>query len=81
MNKLKTKLDSYGTLRIVVDESRSQYRNRQIAIERFVQILNSALRSHKQRTASRRTAASIEKRLSEKKTKGQLKKSRRFHEE
>ena len=77
LEKLKTRLDSEGNLRIVVDESRSQYRNRQIAIERLVQILGKSMRPVKQWKRTKPTKGSIEQRLSRKKKEAELKKLRK----
>jgi ribosome-associated protein len=75
---LRSKLDSRGTLRVVSQESRSQWKNKQTAIEKFEYILRRALRPAKHRTPSTATRSSKEKRLTEKKQRGESKKLRQF---
>jgi ribosome-associated protein len=74
--KLGGRLDGEGWLRVTVNESRSQYRNREIALERIAGILREALRKRKTRKASRPTAASRRERVRRKKLQGEKKKGR-----
>jgi ribosome-associated protein len=75
---LQSKLDSSGCLRIVSQESRSQWKNKQTAIERFGSVVRKALRPSKHRTPSTATKSSKEERLSKKKERGSMKKLRRL---
>jgi len=75
---MRSKLDSRGTIRVVSQESRSQWKNKQTAIEKFAYIVRRALRPAKHRTPSTATRSSKEKRLAEKKQRGESKKLRRF---
>jgi ribosome-associated protein len=77
LRKLEQRLDSDGVLRIQVDDSRSQWQNRQIAVERLVDILSEALKVQKRRIPTRRTSASNSRRLEGKKRRGNLKRGRR----
>lgn len=80
LQRLERRLDSGGVLHLQVDDSRSQWQNRQIAVERFSELLADALRVRKRRIPTRRTAGSNSRRLEEKKKRGGLKKGRRGEE-
>lgn len=77
-SSLRSKLDSRGTLRVVSQESRSQWKNKQTAIEKFAFIIRRALRPTKHRTPSTATRSSKERRLAEKKRRGANKKLRKI---
>jgi ribosome-associated protein len=64
-------------LRAVAQDERSQARNRELALERLVEQLREALRVPRRRVATRPTAASKERRLEEKKRRGETKRLRR----
>ena len=81
MTALGRRIDSLGVLRIVAQDSRSQWKNREIAVKRFVELLRRALRPRKKRIATRHSAGSREKRLTAKKHRGSLKRSRKMLEE
>jgi len=72
----KNRIGSDGVLRIVSNESRSQYSNRETAVERFVEIVGRALRRKKKRRKTAVSAASREKRLEGKKNRSRIKKLR-----
>jgi ribosome-associated protein len=74
--RLGGRLDDEGWLRVTVNESRSQFRNREIAVERLAAILRNALRPRKTRKASRPTAASRLKMARRKKLQSEKKKRR-----
>jgi ribosome-associated protein len=76
LQELNSQLDSRGTLQITVQDSRSQNRNRQIAITRFVALLNNALKEQPLRIPSKPSKKAKKKRLEEKKKKSQRKKER-----
>jgi ribosome-associated protein len=65
------------TLRAVAQDERSQWRNRQLAVERLVEQLREALKVPRRRVATRPTAAARERRLETKKRRAQTKKLRR----
>jgi ribosome-associated protein len=76
LHELSSQLDSRGILQITVQDSRSQNRNRQLAISRFAVLLQNALQEQTQRIPSKPTKESKKKRLEEKKKKSQRKKER-----
>lgn len=65
-------------IRVVVDEERSQLRNRTIARERLAGRIRNALAPVKTRRPTRRTRGSQIRRLEAKKRRGQLKAQRRY---
>ncbi len=77
LRKLEHRLDGNGTLRIQVDDTRSQWQNRQIAVGRLGRALSEALKVQKHRLPTRRTAASNSRRLEGKKLRGRLKRGRK----
>jgi len=81
LKHLKSRIDSNGILRIVAQESRSQWRNRQDAMERFVVMLQDALKPRKKRVATKMTGAGKERRLREKKRRSEVKNMRRIRED
>lgn len=64
-------------VRVVVDEERSQARNRGIARDRLVERIDAALRRQRRRTATEPTKGSQRRRVAAKKERGHLKKQRR----
>lgn len=75
--RLATRLTADGLLRIVASETRSQAQNRELAIERFQDVLARALAVTKRRKATRPSRAAKERRLTEKKQRGARKRERR----
>ncbi len=76
LSRLGRRLDDRGWLRVTVDESRSQFRNREIAAERLAEILRHALRPRKTRKASHPTAASRAEKTRQKKLRSEKKRLR-----
>ncbi len=71
-------LDKLGPeVRVVVDERRSQFRNRQLAIERLRERLTAALRIEKSRRPTRPSKGAKERRLADKRKLSERKRSRR----
>jgi ribosome-associated protein len=64
-------------LRAVAQDERSQSRNRELAVERLVQALRDALKVERKRRPTKPTAASRERRLEQKRRRGQVKRLRR----
>ena len=64
-------------VRAVAQDERSQWRNRQLALERLAETLRQALRVQRPRRATRPTKAAVERRLDEKRRRGQTKRMRR----
>jgi ribosome-associated protein len=70
-----------SVLRAVAQDERSQWRNRTLAVERLVDQLREALRVPRARVATQPTARARERRLSEKKRRGEVKRLRRTPDE
>lgn len=66
-----------GVLTVVVDDTRSQRTNRDIALARMRQMLNEGLQRPRRRRPTRPTAASRERRLEEKRRQSDRKANRR----
>jgi ribosome-associated protein len=64
-------------LRAVAQDERSQWRNRELAVERLVEQLREALKVRRRRVATKPTKASRERRLESKKRRAQTKRLRR----
>ena len=64
-------------LRSVAQDERSQWRNRELAVERLVDQLRTALKVERRRVATKPSAASRERRLDAKKRRSQTKRLRR----
>ena len=65
------------TLRAVAQDERSQWRNRELAVERLVEQLRAALKVERRRVATKPSAASRERRLEQKKRRAETKRLRR----
>jgi ribosome-associated protein len=65
------------TLRAVAQDERSQWRNRELAVERLVDQLRDALKVQRRRIATKPTRASRERRLESKKRRSTTKQLRR----
>ena len=77
MKRLATRLDSQGKLRLVSQDERSQLRNREAAIERFIDVVGRALVVPRLRKRTRPPKSSKRARLESKKKRGALKRDRR----
>jgi ribosome-associated protein len=64
-------------LRAIAQDSRSQSRNRELAIERLIAELRGALRVERRRRPTKPTAASRERRLEQKRRRSETKQQRR----
>jgi len=73
MGHLTPQLDSHGVLRIVVDSERSQLRNRQVALERLVQLLRRGLHVPRLRRPTQPSQGTIAGRLARKRRRAELK--------
>ena len=76
--KLQSKIDGYGTLRIVVSDTRSQKQNRAIAEERLAATVHHGLLVRKPRKKTKPGRAAVERRISSKKKQGAKTTTRRF---
>jgi ribosome-associated protein len=64
-------------IRAVAQDERSQWRNRELAVERIADQLRDALRIERRRVPTKPTKAAREKRLEEKRRRSELKRLRR----
>jgi len=77
LKRLATRLDSQGKLRLVSQDERSQLRNREAAIERFIEVVAGALVVPKPRKRTRPPKASKRARLESKRKRSAIKRDRR----
>lgn len=77
LERLATRLDGEGVLRIVSDRTRSQLQNKEDATERFAEILAAALTIPKKRRPTKVSKAVKARRLDAKKRHGAKKADRR----
>jgi len=75
-SKLSTKISTEGFLIIVSQRDRSQLVNKEDAISKFYQLIEKALRPVKHRKSTRPTRSSVEKRLTGKRIKADIKQNR-----
>ena len=81
INQLKTRI-IHGSIRIVVQDKRTQYENRKLAISRLTYLLKAQLKSQeKARKKTKPTRASKRRRVELKKQRGELKRNRNFKTE
>lgn len=76
LEKLTSRIDEEGILRVVAQESRSQWENKQRAIERLNELVQKALRPQKRRVKTKPTSASRKRRIERKKKRGETKRLR-----
>ncbi len=74
------KMTSDGELLIEAKKFRTQEQNREDAVHRFVELVQRSFQKPKARRKTKPTAASKEKRLKEKKVRGEVKKMRQSKE-
>jgi len=77
IQKLKSRITENGDLIITSQESRSQLKNKEIAVEKFYKLIEEALKPEKKRKATRPTISSKEKRLEVKKKTSAIKQGRK----
>ena len=77
LERLASRVDSAGFIRVVSSETRSQLQNRERAKARLAQLVGAALVRQKVRRATRPSKAAKERRLAEKKLQAQKKSGRR----
>lgn len=75
-SRLATRMSRQGVLRVVSQKTRSQAANRELAVERFVQLLQEALKQRPERKPTKVPSAAKQKRVDEKKQRGKLKRER-----
>ena len=75
-SRLGSRISKLGVLRVVSQQTRSQMANREAAVERFVELLRSAVKREKTRRKTGVSKMAKERRLEEKKQHGLLKRGR-----
>ena len=75
--KLSSRLTTDAILILNCDEDRSQFRNKEIVIKRFLELIKNALFVPKERKPTRIPKSVIRKRIKDKKTVSEIKKTRR----
>ncbi len=78
---LGPRIDTSGVLRVVAQESRSQWQNREHAVRRFTALLQRALKPRRKRIKTRTPTAAREQRMKEKKHRSTKKQMRRVRDE
>ena len=73
---LTTRISKKGVLRVVCQKTRSQAANKAIALERFTDLLQQALKPTVQRKPTKTSPAAKQKRIDEKKKRSQVKRER-----
>lgn len=75
--KLSNRIDVRGMLRVASTDSRSQFQNRETAVDRINEIVRKALRVPKPRKKTRTPKRAVESRLAEKKKRAEKKERRK----
>lgn len=75
--KLSSRLTTDAVLILNCDEDRSQFRNKEIVIKRFLELIKNALLVPKERKPTRIPKSVIRKRIKDKKNVSEVKKNRR----
>jgi ribosome-associated protein len=76
-NKISTRLTSENILILNCDEDRSQLKNKELVVKRFLDLLKKALIIPKERKPTKIPKSVIEKRLNDKKNTSEIKSSRK----
>jgi ribosome-associated protein len=74
--KLANRITNEGFLIITIQEYRSQFKNKQLAVELFLELLQKAFRKRKKRIPTKPTKSATEKRILEKKKTAEKKSTR-----
>src|ERR1051326_2656913 len=76
LERLPNRINKENILQVVVQSERSQFRNKELAIEKFKQLIASCFVEKKKRIKSKLPRSVKEKRLNDKKKRGEKKKLR-----
>ncbi len=77
LERLGSRIDNEGILHVVASESRSQWKNRQEVLRRLAELLRDAIRPPVKRVKTKTPRAAKQRRLDDKKKRGERKRSRR----
>jgi ribosome-associated protein len=75
--RMRNRITREGALILVSEKYRSQHRNKADVTERFLEMITASLVPVKRRRNTRPTRSSVEKRIRNKKLRGEIKKARR----
>lgn len=75
--RLSNRLQADGLLQVASQATRSQLRNRELAMQKLVELLSNALRTEKPRKATKPSKAAVQKRLDAKRQQALRKINRR----
>ncbi len=75
--RLASRIDRTGVLHVSSQRHRSQWQNKQQAIERLLELLEEALTVQRARTSTKPTVASLRRRVESKRRRSQTKSLRR----
>lgn len=78
LRKLGSRLSADGSLRVVASDTRSQLRNREIAMERMAEVIATTLVRPKKRKATKPSRSALRARVEAKKRQSLKKKRRRL---
>ena len=76
LDGLATRISKKGILRVISQKTRSQAANKEVALERFIELLQQALKQKPKRKPTRISLAARQKRVDEKQHRGKLKRGR-----
>lgn len=76
MRRLKNRIDKEGVLRVISQQTRSQAANKELTVERFVELLRDTLRQAPIRKKTRISRAAKLRRLEQKRQRSVLKSTR-----
>lgn len=77
LEKLAPRIDAAGVLQVQAQDTRSQRRNRDLAIRRFAQLVAAALRKRRPRIPTKPSSAAIQRRIDAKRRRSRKKADRR----
>lgn len=76
--KLSNRITKEGSLLVECEETRSQFKNKELAVQRLFMLLENALKKDKKRIATKIPKAVIKKRLDDKQKNAEKKQNRNF---
>lgn len=79
--KLKNRINAEGILSLKCGETRSQYKNKEIVGERFIELIEESLKPIKKRKPTKPSKSATERRLTDKKILSDKKKNRRLNDD
>lgn len=77
-DKLSNRITKEGAIMVECDETRSQLKNKDLAVQRLFMLLENALKKDKKRIATKIPKAVIRKRLDDKQKNSEKKQNRKF---